>query len=133
MTKDARARHFARISLAILRGMELVPDPSAPGTYFKKWPGTGKTGCGTVAAAWIAEFEEELAGMDEGERNRLFTSAEVYEFYPELRQEMPRACPAGVPGCPEGGNSLEAKIIHLEDVHAFRRAEVVRWLEDLGL
>jgi hypothetical protein len=110
------------LSQAIRLGIELIPGEAQTRTH-----GNQKTTADALASAWVAQVGPENAS--------LYTSRALAKFFPELDREEGHECPLRGPYCPKplGGNTLEAKIIHLHDEHGFNREQVADCLESRGL
>lgn len=133
---NAKHPRFSSLARAVRAGIQLIPDEAPRGRYFGVSPDTGRLGCDALAAAWFAEYYDGERTDDEDRGLSPFLSRPLDDAYPELTREMAPGCALGAPGCPAPdrppGRSLEAKIIHLEDQHAFTREQVAQWLEDRG-
>jgi hypothetical protein len=131
---DDQHPRFRLLSQAVRAGIQIVPDAAPPRRFFGVSAETGRLGCDALAAAWFAEYydSERLPGPEEHGLDE-FLSVRLTEAYPVLKKVLGPGCPAG-PGdrCPtrgRGGQTLEAKVIHLEDEHGLGREKVADWLQ----
>jgi hypothetical protein len=131
---DKRRPRFPSLSAAVREGIRLVPHEAPRGRFFGDSPQTGRLGCDAVASAWFAEFFDEGSAESADVGVRAFLASPIADVYPVLRSRVGLGCPIGAVSCPTSriGETVEAKIIHLEDEHGFTREQVAQWLEDRG-
>jgi hypothetical protein len=115
--------------------MQLMPDEAPRHRYLGVSAETGRLGCDALAAAWFAEFYDSARPDGEGRGLEAFLSRPLVEAYPVLHSVIGAACPIGAADCPKprAGETVEAKIIHLQDEHEYSREQVARWLEGRNL
>jgi len=127
---------FPSLAAAVRAGIQLVPDPAPPRRYFGVSADTGRLGCDALAAAWFAEyFDVERISEDEHAGLARYLSSPLAEAYPVLKRDVGPSCPLGAhERCPrpEGGRTVESKVIHLEDEHGYKREAIAEWLQSHG-
>lgn len=128
---DARHPRFESFAHAVRAGMQLVPDGAPLHRYLGVSAETGRLGCDALAAAWLAEFYDSTRAEGGDRGLQFFLSRALVDAYPVLHSAVGSGCPIGAVDCPNpgGGETVEAKIIHLEDEHEFSREQVAQWLE----
>ena len=132
MSPQWRAR-FRSLADAVRKGCQLVPDP-LPARRYVGPAGSGRLGCDALVAAWFAEYAEEGVQLDDPNLTQYrYLSGELSDAYPVLSMDLGPGCPSGPQSlCPKPGDlgqTLEAKIIHLQDEHGLSREQVIAWLD----
>jgi hypothetical protein len=132
---EPRHPRFSSLAQAVRAGIRLVADAAPRGKYFGVSPLTGRLGCDAIASAWIAERLEGKRPEAAEVGLRAFLARPLVDAYPALRSDAGPGCPIEAADCPtfQVGDTVEAKVLHLEDEHDFTREQVAQWLEGRDL
>lgn len=131
---DKRSPRFPSLSAAVRAGIRLIPDEAPRGRFFGDSPATGRLGCDALASAWFAEFFDGRPAESVDIGLRAFVASPIANVYPVLQSKVRPGCPieSGVCRTTRVGETVDTKIIHLEDAHGHSREQVALWLEDRG-